>query len=684
MVPATKWSTKSIDLILSMEKRLHDIPDKPSTSGCENLNTLVMEGARLVQVPFMAFLIAESNQGLKIEVSTELIEENYKIAIPAFLLEYLHGQSNEPLQISASAIPQFDTPDPFIEYFKLVSLVAVRVGHLDHTIGLLIMGDHQPRVFDQRELDSLSALSAVVGSISMSNTREGELISKLGKYKSVFDHASNGVLLLMDNVIVDVNPKACEMFGMPCEVIIGSNSDDLSPDDFVVNGVVQHSDVTGYTQKALQGLPQHFEWVHQKKDGTLFNAEITLTHMEGHSEFNLLAIVRDISLQKAYENQLIQAKEEAREANRLKSSSLASMSHEIRTPLNSIIGFSDLLLDPDATEVDRETFTKLILVAGKSLLQLVADIIDISKIEAGQVTIHEEEFRLNAFLQEIYEVFTHDQIQNWENDFELRLVKASSDEISIKTDQLRLRQIFNNLITNALKFVDKGFVEFGYSAVLPGSILFYVKDTGVGIATSKQHEIFLQYGQDSSTFQRNREGTGLGLAISKSFVELLGGKIWLDSERGAGSTFYFTIPVTLENTNTPLVQDKQELFKIDLTGKKVLIVDDIQENCVLLRGLFQRTDAEIFVANNGLVAMETARKNGPFDLALVDVRMPEMDGYDTTRLLREEFPSMIIMNLTAYPNDAGQEKCMELGSNEYLNKPLSIQELLRLLQRYFN
>ena len=193
MVPATKWSTKSIDLILSMEKRLHDIPDKPSTSGCENLNTLVMEGARLVQVPFMAFLIAESNQGLKIEVSTELIEENYKIAIPAFLLEYLHGQSNEPLQISASAIPQFDTPDPFIEYFKLVSLVAVRVGHLDHTIGLLIMGDHQPRVFDQRELDSLSALSAVVGSISMSNTREGELISKLGKYKSVFDHASNGV-----------------------------------------------------------------------------------------------------------------------------------------------------------------------------------------------------------------------------------------------------------------------------------------------------------------------------------------------------------------------------------------------------------------------------------------------------------------------------------------------------------
>ena len=645
-----------------MENRLHDIPDNPSTAKCENLNTLVMEGARLLQVPFMAYLIAESNQGLQIEVTTELIEENHKIAIPAFLLEYLHGQSIEPLQVSASAITQFDTPDSFIQYFKLVSFVAVRVGHLDHTIGLLVMGDHQSRVFDQRELDSLSALSAVVGSISTSISRESELISTLGKYKSVFDHASNGVLLLMDNVIVDVNPRACEMFGMPCDVIIGSNSDDLSPDDFMVNGVVQHSDVTGYTQKAVQGLPQHFEWVHQKKDGTLFTAEITLTRIEGHNEFNLLAIVRDISLQKAYENQLIQAKEEAREANRLKSSSLASMSHEIRTPLNSIIGFSDLLLDPDATDEDRETFTKLILVAGKSLLQLVADIIDISKIEAGQVTIHEEEFRLNAFLKEIYEVFIHDHIQNRENNFELRLVKASSDEITIKTDQLRLRQIFNNLITNALKFIDKGFVEF--------------KD--------KQHEIFLQYGQDSSTFQRNREGTGLGLAISKSFVELLGGKLWLDSERGSGSTFYFTIPITSENTNTPLVQNKLELFKIDLKGKKVLIVDDIQENCVLLKGLFQRTDAEIFVANNGLVAMETARKNGPFDLALVDVRMPEMDGYDTTRLLREEFPSMIIVNLTAYPNDAGQLKCMALGSNEYLNKPLSIQELLRLLQRYFN
>ena len=667
-----------------MENRLHDIPDKPSTSRCENLNTLVMEGARLLQVPFMAYLIAESNQGLQIEVSTELIEENHKIAIPDFLLEYLRGQSIEALQVSASAILQFDTRDSFIQYLKLVSLVAVRVGHLDHTIGLLVMGDHQPRIFDQRELDLLSALSAAVGSISTSIARESELLNNLGKYKSVFDNASNGVLLLMDNVIVDVNPKACEMFGLPCEAIIGSNSDDLSPDDFVVNGLVQHSDVTGYTQKALKGLPQHFEWVHQKKDGTLFTAEITLTRMEGHSEFNLLAIVRDISLQKAYENQLIQAKEEAREANRLKSSSLASMSHEIRTPLNSIIGFSDLLLDPDATDEDRETFTKLILVAGKSLLQLVADIIDISKIEAGQVTIHEEEFRLNSFLQEIYEVFIHDHIQNRENNFELRFVKASSDEITIKTDQLRLRQIFNNLITNALKFIDKGFVEFGYSAVLPGSVLFYVKDTGVGIAKDKQHEIFFQYGQDSSTFQRNREGTGLGLAISKSFVELLGGKIWLDSERGSGSTFYFTVPITSENTNTPLVQNKQELFKIDLKGKKVLIVDDIQENCVLLKGLFQRTDAEIFVANNGLVAMETARKKGPFDLALVDVRMPEMDGYETTRLLREVYPSMIIMNLTAYPNDAGQEKCMALGSNEYLNKPLSIQELLRLLQLYFN
>ncbi|PKP30781.1 MAG: hypothetical protein CVT99_11715 [Bacteroidetes bacterium HGW-Bacteroidetes-16] len=667
-----------------MENRLPDIPDKPSTAKCENLNTLVMDGARLLQVPFMAYLIADSNTGLKIEVSTEIIEENHKLAIPDFLLEFLHVQSIEPLQVSDTTTPQFDTHDSFIQYLKLVSLVAVRVGHLDHTIGLLIIGDHQSRIFDQRELDLLSVLSTVVGNISASTARESELISKLDKYKSVFDHASNGVFLLMDNIIVDVNPKACEMFGMPFEAIIGSNSDDLSPDDFVVNGVVQHSDVMGYTQKALKGLPQHFDWVHQKKDGTLFNAEITLTRMEGHSEFNLLAIVRDISLQKAYENQLIQAKEEAREANRLKSSSLASMSHEIRTPLNSIIGFSDLLLDPDATDEDRETFTKLILVAGKSLLQLVADIIDISKIEAGQVMIHEEEFRLNSFLQEIHEVFIHDQIQNRENGFELRLVKASSDEITIKTDQLRLRQIFNNLITNALKFIDKGFVEFGYSAVLPGSILFYVKDTGVGIAKDKQHEIFLQYGQDSSTFQRNREGTGLGLAISKSFVELLGGKIWLDSERGSGSTFYFTIPVILENSNTPLVQDKQELFKIDLSGKKVLIVDDIQENCVLLKGLFQRTDAEIFVANNGLVAIETARKSGPFDLALVDVRMPEMDGYETTRLLREEYPSMIIMNLTAYPNDDGQEKCMALGSNEYLNKPLSIQELLRLLQRYFN
>jgi CheY-like chemotaxis protein len=360
------------------------------------------------------------------------------------------------------------------------------------------------------------------------------------------------------------------------------------------------------------------------------------------------------------------------------------MSHEIRTPLNSIIGFSDLLLETDASEEDRETFTKLIMVAGKSLVQLVADIIDISKIEAGQVMIHEEEFELNNFLQEIYQTFIRERMHHENQDVELRLIVSSSENILLKTDQLRLRQIFNNLITNALKFVDEGYVEFGYSSIMPGTLLFYVKDTGVGIEKSKQKVIFSQYGQDSSTYQRNREGTGLGLAISKSFVELLGGKIWLDSETGSGSTFYFTIPIGQDQHNLEIPVNEQGAFNVDLTGKKVLIVDDIQENSKLLIELFRKTNAELLVAGNGLEAINLARSHSTLDLAILDIRMPVMDGYETARILRQEFPEIVLMSLTAYPNSDGRAKCMACGFNEYISKPLMLQELIQLLQQYFH
>ncbi|MDP2721782.1 MAG: ATP-binding protein [Bacteroidales bacterium] len=655
-------------------------------TGSENGNTgiVLREGAGVLHVPFMAFLATDSNRHLYLEATNESPESPCSIIDQKNLVDYFNGNSMEPIQFSVDLNFNNSPDNTFIVSRKLVSMAAVHVVQEDIAIGLLVVGDKNHRVFSREDLNLLLIFGDLFKLILRKEEPSSTSVKPFNKYKAVFDHSSNGVLLFNDNVVVDANPMACSMFEMSLESIIGLSTDDLSPDDYIVNGCLQHSDVTKYTEKTLLGESQKFEWVHQKKTGGLFTTEVTLKKIEGQPDFNILGIINDISLRKEYEYQLIKAKDEAREANRLKSASLASMSHEIRTPLNSIIGFSDLLLETDVSEEDRETFTKLIMVAGKSLVQLVADIIDISKIEAGQVMIHEEEFELNNFLQEIYQTFIRERMQLENQDVELRLAVSSSENILLKTDQLRLRQIFNNLITNALKFVDEGYVEFGYSSIMPGTLLFYVKDTGVGIEKSKQKVIFSQYGQDSSTYQRNREGTGLGLAISKSFVELLGGKIWLDSETGSGSTFYFTIPIGQDQINLEIPVNEQGAFNVDLTGKKVLIVDDIQENSKLLIELFRKTNAELLVAGNGLEAINLARSNSTLDLAILDIRMPVMDGYETARILRQEFPEIVLMSLTAYPNSDGRAKCMACGFNEYISKPLMLQELIQLLQQYFH
>lgn len=657
--------------------------DGYSNSPHTSIKTLITEGAQLLGAPFLGYFTVGSTDNLLIHTASVDVPEKYKVVSLNFLLKYFHGANSRPLKISITEAFQKEIDDTFIHFFHFTSICAIQVVHQSKVVGLLVIGNSE-KSFSESTYELLEVLSTFISNALNCSGVEVEFENEYRKYKAVFDHAKNGVFLLNNNTILDVNPMACQMFGMSRELILGKTTDELSPKNYSINGEIQHSNILGFAEKTLSGESQRFEWIHQKNDGTLFPAEISLSRIQGIPECNLLAIVNDISIRKAYENQLIQAREEAHTANRLKSASLASMSHEIRTPLNSIIGFSDLLLDEEATAEEKDIYTKLIMVAGKSLLQLVADIIDVSKIEAGQVVIHKEKFHLNAFLHEIYNTFLHERYLREKDDIELRVVTALSDELVLDSDPLRLRQIFNNLITNALKFVDAGFIEFGYSAVMSGNVLFYVKDSGIGIEKSHQNNIFSQYGQDTTTLKRNSEGSGLGLSISKSFVELLGGKIWIDSERGSGSVFYFTIPYHEDQLQTSKTIVEKEIFPVDLKGKKVLIVDDINDNCLLLQELFKGTHAEVLVANNGNSALNIVRAHQPVSLVLLDIRMPEMDGYEAAKKLREEFPSIVIIALTAYSSDESYEKCMALGCNGFLTKPLSVHQLHDLLVQYFD
>ncbi len=497
-------------------------------------------------------------------------------------------------------------------------------------------------------------------------------------YKTAFDNANDAILLLKDDIIVNCNKKSCDLFGYEINELRGKSTEDLTP-----KKVASDEDISlnkqGYSNRALTGEPQMFEWLHQKKDGLLIYTEITLNEIKGSKDYDLLAIVRDISQRKEYEKLLKEQKEKADETSRLKSLSLASMSHELRTPLNSIIGFSDLLLDEDTTEDEKEMFSRLIHTAGKSLMQLIGDIVDISKIEAGKVMIQKTVFEVNTFLKDIYLTFQHEKkLKNVAN-VELKLVLSDkTSEIKLKTDEHRLRQVFSNLLTNSLKFIDNGYIEFGYLCLTYDFIQFYVKDTGVGIDTRERGNIFEQYGQDKTTYNRNKEGTGLGLAISRSFVELLGGKIWLDSEMDKGSTFYFTIPVENNLGNLP----DTGKYNVDWSGKTILIVDDVKENYVFMNGLLGPTKAKVLWSVNGKEAVDLCIDHKNIDCVLMDIRMPVMDGYESVKLIRDKFPGLLIIAQTAFATAEDRDKCLAGGFDYYFPKPVNFVELFKVIVKH--
>ncbi len=381
---------------------------------------------------------------------------------------------------------------------------------------------------------------------------------------------------------------------------------------------------------------------------------------------------------------LTEVSEKAEESNRMKSLSLASMSHELRTPLNSIIGFSDLLLDEDTTEDEKEMFSKLIQTAGRSLMKLIADIVDISKIEAGEVTIKKEIFNVNSFLQEVLVMFKQEKENREKGNIELKLVLSDkATDLKIETDTHRLRQVFSNLITNSLKFIDEGYIEFGYSSVTKENIQFYVKDTGVGIRTDKKDKIFEQFGQDNITYSRNKEGTGLGLAISKTFVELLGGKIWVDSELDEGTTFYFTIPYTLyDNIHDNYINESLDVGSVNWSRNTILVVDDVKENYVFLKGLLNHSKANILWAKNGKEAVDVCSANGHVDIVLMDIRMPIMNGFEASKIIKKNHPDTRIIAQTAFSSPDDRKKCFQSGCDEYLKKPINYKELFSAISKY--
>jgi len=381
------------------------------------------------------------------------------------------------------------------------------------------------------------------------------------------------------------------------------------------------------------------------------------------------------------------AKEKAEESDRLKSAFLANMSHEIRTPMNGILGFTELLKEPMLKGEDYQKYIHIIDKSGNRLLNIINNIIDISKIQSGQVEVFMEESNMNDLIEYINTHFKS-EFEGKELQYSFKNTLSSKDSI-IKTDREKITAILTNLINNAIKYTFKGSIEFGYNFKETGHtafLQFFVKDTGIGIPKGRQKAIFDRFIQADISDKMAFQGAGLGLSISKAYVEMLGGKIWVESEPGNGSTFYFTIPY---NTEVQVESIKKNVvFTKNIEGKmnnlKVLIAEDDETSALLITKAIKKFCHEILYAENGIETIKECRKNPDIDLILMDIKMPEMNGYEATRQIRQFNKEVIIIAQTAYGLLGDKEKAIMAGCNDYITKPIKLDKLVALMQLYFN
>jgi PAS domain S-box-containing protein len=484
--------------------------------------------------------------------------------------------------------------------------------------------------------------------------------------------------------ITECNQAALEIF--ECETdseLIGINANQFVVPEMRRRGIEAIKTVL------RNGFIKNIEFEITTKKGNLVFVELSASLIRDTNDkpIGIATITQDISERKAYERNLEEAKEKAEESDRLKSAFLANMSHEIRTPMNAILGFSELLRSEEIAKEVRDEYTRIIHNKGNELMLIINDIIDISKIEAGDIKIMKTNLEVNDFLKPLYQHYNKEKSLMNKDHVQLRLQIPETANPVIHTDPARLKQIIYNLINNALKFTQEGFVEIGYSIQEP-NVEFFVRDTGIGVSLEKQQIIFDRFRQVDESLNSQFGGTGLGLAISKNLVNLLGGEIRIKSEEHQGSTFYFTLPL-LENEASDKTGKKvqassaKKIDKImDLTGRKILIAEDDSANYLFIESFLKQTNAEILWARDGKEALDIFKADPSLDMILMDLKMPDVNGIEATRTIRKTNHQIPVIALTAYAFADDRENSLNAGCNAYLSKPVKIEQLSKILSSY--
>ena len=543
----------------------------------------------------------------------------------------------------------------------------------------------------------------IVRDITEQRKMEDALRQSEENYHTIFQLANDSIIIHdpLTGDIIDANKVAIESYGL-------KTLDELKQYGYTSEPPFSLEETIKWTKKALTEGPQIFEWKSVRVDGSVFWEEVHLSVTKILGQERVISISRDITIRKSIESKLQRivkelkerneeyaalneeyvtqneelhnAKEKAEVADKLKSAFLANMSHEIRTPMNAIMGFSGLLAKGNIPEEKQKQFAEIIKRRSNDLLKIIDDILDISKIEANQIVLSKTNGSLVKMMDEVFEYSLTKAEVDQKVDVKLKLVQQFADVDEVTTDFGRVKQILFNLIENALKFTETGTIEIGYSKFDGEYIRFYVKDSGPGISTENQSKIFERFQQAHDISKRDFGGTGLGLTISKGLVDLLGGKIWVESEKGKGSQFSFTIPLEVKYSRTQAVKGSSLPIMEHLKGH-VLIVEDDELNAKFIEEALQTTELSIRIAHTGEQALEIIRSIPHFDIVLLDIRLPDGDGIALIEPFRKLMPTIKIIIQSAYATSDDIQRGMQAKSDGYLTKPIDPDKLLREIAR---
>ncbi len=547
------------------------------------------------------------------------------------------------------------------------------------TIGFPIMFENKPAVL------------TVFNDTTEKRKAEIKLRENEEKFRNVVEQAGDGIFIVdTKGFIVDMNKSFLKLIGFKREKLTGKNVSVF------------------FSKDELKRKPLRFDLLNK---GEAVVREIMLNsnsknpvpveiNSKKFGDLGYMSIVRDLTERKKNQEQLkkqnkeysvlnkqylkqnkalIKAKNKAIESDRLKSAFLANMSHEIRTPMNGIIGFCDILGSEQTSQEEQREYIQIITKSSYQLLNIVNDILDISKIETGQAEFQSGELCLNNLIKSVVNEF-----MPYIDKIRVKLVNSlglNDEESTLITDEIKLKQVFNNLVSNAIKFTETGEITLGYE--VKGSFVeCFVKDTGIGIDEELHSKIFERFVQADQTITEPNSGTGLGLAIAKANTELAGGKIWIGTKPGIGTSFFFTFPYnpvskSLSRKLLSTKEEKEEEF--DFSGKTILIVEDELANFQFLEIVLRKTGAQVFHAITGKRSIELAEAHPEIDIILMDIKLPDINGYEATQKIKSFRKNTPIIAQTAFAMSGDEAKAKKAGCDGYLAKPIEAKKLLRLI-----